>query len=270
MTDTPPQQHMIENAVSLLKDISPWFMTIVTGFFIVWAIFRARSAHFLLDKIWRLVGGGAINDPELKKEWLLVRDLEGFRFRTGINFNTRATWNKTLKWLEQNDKSLNDLSFARAWMLEKPWNFKAPWIVPINIFAFLIFLIFGSLTMSMAYIFSEPSALLTIKGSEKTFWTDGVNARDFKPAWNTPKFTADITTCKTKKIDGFDEKDATIICSSLEPSTLPQIKNAIKEQKIFSAYIAFLCILALIFAARYAARAKMAKKFSELPYPRIT
>ncbi|NBF08133.1 hypothetical protein GV818_05445 [Pseudomonas sp. Fl4BN1] len=265
----PEDKAAVVEVVSLLRDVNPLIITVSTGVFIIWAVMRAKSAHFLLDKIWRLIGGGAINDPELKKDWLQIRDLESFRFRTGIQFNSRNTWSKTLKWLECHDKSMNDLSFAKAWISGKPWEFSEPWIKQIKAFVFCVFLITIPLIMGMTFIFTEPSAILTIKGSEKTFWTDGVTARNFKLAWGTPKFSVDSAACINKKIAGLDDKDSELICSSLEPDALPQLKKFIFEQKVFSAYIGFICFVALLLSVRYAARAKMAKILYELPSPRI-
>ncbi|WP_285354505.1 DUF6216 family protein [Pseudomonas sp. lyk4-R2A-10] len=265
----PESKAAVVEVVSLLRDISPLVATASTAFFIIWAILRAKSAHFLLDKIWRLIGGGAINDQDLKKDWLQIRDLESFRFRTGIKFNSRNTWSKTVKWLEYNDKSMNDLSFAKAWISGKPWDFNEPWLKQINVFVFCIFLMTVPLIMGMTYIFSEQSAILTIKGSEKTFWTDGVTARNFELAKGTPQFSVDSAACINKKIPGLDDKDSYLICKTLEPEAIPQLKKFILEQKILSAYMGFICLLALLISVRYAARAKMAKTFYELPPPRI-
>lgn len=270
MAGSETQINMIENAVSLLKDVSPYLMTFITAILVLWAIFRARSAHFLLDKIWRLIGGGVINDPDLKKDWLQIRDLEGFRFRTGIKFNSKATWRQTLLWLEQNDKNLNDLAFAKAWIEDKPWNFKEPWLRCINTFVLIVFLTVLPLVMGMTFIFTEPSALLTIKRSQVTFWTDGVNAKNFEWASKTPKFAVDSAACNNNAvIAGLENKDKDIICSSLEISSMPKIKHAVIEQKILSAYIAVILIIALTLVARFAARAKMAKAFFNLPSPHI-
>ncbi|MGN2404882.1 DUF6216 family protein [Pseudomonas syringae] len=270
MTDTATQINLVENAVTTIKDIAPYFMTVVTGALIIWAIIRARSAHFLIDKIWRLIGGGAINDPDLKKEWMTIRDMEAFRFRTGIKFNTTSSWNRTLRWLEHNDKSLSDLSFARAWIFNKPWDFKEPWTGWIRFNVSVVFLTLAPLLTGMVYMFNSPSALLTIKASEVTFWTDGAVATDFWLARDTPAFSLDPQTCKTKPIAGLAEADREIICSSMEKNTQPLIENAMKLQKYYSAYLGILCIVALFMAARYTARAQMAKIFYELKPPRIT
>lgn len=270
MSDTDTQTNAILHTVSAVKDISPVFMGLVTGLLIIWAILRARSAHFLLDKIWRIVGGGATHDEDLKKAWLTVRDLEGFRFRTGIKFSTKATLTRTLKWLEHNDKSLNDLSFAKAWISGKPWEVEHPRLVAIRIFAFAVFLVTTPLIMGMVAVFSENSALLTIKGSNATFWTDGVSARDLGLDWTTPKFSVDYATCNSGKFDKLGEKDSQVVCSSLDPAKLPFIRDAVKEQKAYSIYVAIICILGLAIAVRYSARAKMASILSMLHPPSIT
>jgi CDP-diglyceride synthetase len=264
MSDTPSATSAILETVSAVKDVSPVIMGCVTTALVIWAIYRARSAHFLLDKIWRLIGGGATHDEDLKKAWLTIRDVEGFRFRTGIKFSTKATLDKTLKWLEQHDKSLSDLSFAKAWIKDKPWNFNEPKLLPIRCFTLLVFLAVAPLTMGMLAIYPETSALLTIRDSGTTFWTDGNKAQNFSLSIGTPSFTADAATCAAGPIKNLTAKDSKIVCSSLEPKTLQFIQNALKEQKVFSVYIFVLCLIAMILAIRYAARAKMAHTFFKL------
>ena len=270
MSDTAIQTDAILRTVSAIKEVSPVFMGFITVTLIIWAIFRARSAHFLLDKVWRVIGGGATHDEDLKKAWLSVRDLEGFRFRTGIKFSTKATLIRTLEWLEHHDKSLNDLSFAKAWIASNPWDIRRPHMRAIRTFALVVFLATTPLIMGMFLAFTETSALLTIKGSGTTFWTDGVTARDFALDRDTPKFTVDFAVCSSGTFKELEEEDGKIVCSSLDPSKLPFIEEAMKEQKSYSIYVAVLCLLGLILAVRYAARAKMADTLSKLATPDIT
>lgn len=261
---SPEGKAAMLEVVSLLRDVGAFVFALFTLVCVVWAVSRARSAHFLLDKIWRFIGGGAINDPELKKDWLQVRDLEGFRFRSGIQFNSRDTWGKTLRWLEHHDKSLNDLSFARAWISGKPWNFNEPRMRSIRAFVACVSLVTIPSLFGMTYLFAETSVILTVKGTETTFWTDGVTAEDFMLARGTPAFFVDSAACSNKKIAGLDDKDAEVICYSLEPDALPKLKGFIFEQRVFSALIGFICFVALLLSVRYAARAKMAKGFYDL------
>lgn len=270
MSDKEAQASAILNAVSAIKDVSPLFMGLITGALVIWAIFRAHSAHFLLDKIWRIVGGGVTHDEDLKKAWLRVRDLEGFRFRTGIKFSTKDTFTRTLTWLEHNDKNLNDLSFARAWIAGKPWEITPPRLRPIQIFAFTVFLITAPLIMGMFAAFTETSALLTIRDSGTTFWTDGVTARNFALVRPKVDFKVDLATCVSGSFKELDEADREVVCSSLDPNKLSFVQETIKVQKAYSLSIAILCILTMAIAARYAARAKMATVLSKLQVPSIT
>lgn len=270
MVDTASQINLVESAVGTIKNIAPYLMTFGTSILIIWAILRARSAHFLIDKIWRIVGGGAINDPDLKKEWHVIRDMEAFRFRSGIKFNTKSTWSHTLRWLEHNDLSLSDLTFARAWIDGKPWDVKAPWIRCIRAYVLLVFIVLGPLVTGMVYAFTSPSVLLTIKVSRVTFWSDGFVAKDFELDRKTPDFSVDSETCRTEPIEGISEKDRDIICSSLETSSMSEIEKALRLQKFYSGYVAILCFIGLFLAARYLARARMAMVFSDLKGPRIT
>lgn len=270
MSDQDPQDQIIESAVSLLKDVSPWFTVAITALLIIWAIMRARSAHFLFDKIWRFIGGGTINDPDLIKAWMDIRDIEGFRFRTGINFKTKSSLSHTLKWLEDNGMSLNDLSFAKDWISDSPWKFREPKIKLIKAFVTTAIVILGSLSLSMLMLTAESSVLLTIKSSKSTFWTDGTTAQNFKLSLNTPKFSATQKQCKDGKIKGVEDNDAKVICATLTPPAQKDLKKMILDQKIYSGYIVLIFVWLLILALRHSARATMAKKFHALPSPQTS
>ena len=60
---------LVESVIDLLKNINPWVTVGITCALIIWAITRARSAYFLLNRVWRLIGGSPIKDPEMALEW---------------------------------------------------------------------------------------------------------------------------------------------------------------------------------------------------------
>lgn len=258
---SPEHKMVASEVVSLFSTMAPVVAVLSTVFFGLWAMLRARSAHFLLDKVWRVVGGGTIYDNDLKADWGLIRDLEGFRFRTGIKFNSKAVWSKTIRWLEANDRSISELSLARAWIIGKPWQFRKPWLKSIKLFAFVVFLGAVPTALFMTTIFSEKSVILTVKQTGTTFWTDGVTADEFKLAWTAPGFSISVDNCEGDMMNGLQVKDFEVICSSLGASAMPALKRFIWEQKLLSGYIVLVCIFLLVLVVRYIERAKMAKIF---------
>lgn len=262
------QTKLFESAAGLLNNISPWFTLALTAALIIWAILRARSAHFLLDRVWRFVGGGTINDPDLVKAWAEIRDVEGFRFRTGINFPTKKILSRTLTWLDTHQMSIQDLSFAKAWITDRPWKFKEPDLKLIKKFVKAEILILGMLGLTMGWMAGQPSVLLSVKASSVKFWSDGSTATNFTLfLWKKPDFSVTQEDCKDNKITNIDDKDARVICASVAPEANKIVKTMLREQQVLSGYIVFLCVLFLIIAVRYSARASMAKKFYDLSPP---
>jgi hypothetical protein len=267
MSTEENQAKLFEHTIGLLKDVSPWITFFITITLIIWAVSRARSAHFLLDRVWRLIGGGVINDPDLAKKWAEIRDVEGFRFRTGLNFPTKQALSKTLFWLDTHQMSIQDLSFARAWTTSAPWKFKKPNLTWIRRIVAVEFIILGVLSLSTCWMAVQPSVLLSVKTSGVKFWTDGSSATDFKLLWKEPKFSVTHEDCKENKINDIDDKDAQVICATVSPEANKAIKTMLREQQALSWYIVFICFCFLIAAARYSARASMAKKFYDLSPP---
>ena len=266
MSSTEIQQQAILSAAQLAKEISPWVSMVISATLIIWAISRARSAHFFFDRVWRLIGGGAVKDTDLIKAWDVVRDIEGFRFKTGINFKTKNTLTKTLKWLDKNEMTITELSFIREWIEDNPLKIKKPQAKKIKAFAWTISAILIPIAIAITYIAVQPNVLLTIKSSGFTFWTDGTVATNNTLNSNSPKFTITEEDCKTE-IPGLNKYDKSVICLALSPTSKSKIASSLLEQRIIAAYLIFICLLFILPSVRLSAKAKMAEKFYRLQNP---
>lgn len=233
---------------------------------IIWAILRARSAHFLLDRVWRMVGGGPIKDPDLIKAWDTVRDLEGFRFKTGINFKTKESFSNTLAWLEKNEMTITNLSFVRGWIIDQPLTIKKPNKVQYKVLAWFISAAFIPLAILSTYIAVQPNVLLTVKSSSFTFWTDGTTASNFIFNGNNPAFSVTEHDCQSS-IAHINEADKSVICSTLSPTNKAKISSSLMEQRLGAAYLIFICLVLIIPTARLSAKATIAEKFYLLLNP---
>ena len=258
---------LVESVIDLLKNINPWVTVGITCALIIWAITRARSAYFLLNRVWRLIGGSPVKDPEMALEWDTVRDLEGFRFITGINFESKKKLQTTLRWLEDNEKSLKDLSFARAWIDDQPWKVRAPNLRGIKAWTWIVLALTCSVIVPMSYLFGNQSALLTIKSSGVQFWTDGDTAKDFFFETQTPGFSITRRDCDKIEEIKLAPEDRSSICKTLDPIYQDYIKRSLVGQRAWSAYFGVLAFLVMTLTIRYLARARMAMKFSEIVGP---
>ncbi|WP_277588958.1 DUF6216 family protein [Pseudomonas chlororaphis] len=267
MADSDTQVQLLDNVVGSLKDINPWITTAIICLLIVWAIARARSAHFLYDRVWRIVGGGGIQNPTLKAYWDDVRDVEGFRFRTGINFPSMEVLLATAKWTKDHNINIKDLSFARGWIRDLPWVFGAPPIRMIRSVVIALLIPFGVLATGTAYMLGSESVLLTIKESKVIFWTDGLTATNFFFETHVPDFSVTPNNCSITPLEGLTQEDVKVICETLSPDNFKEIKKSLTEQRIIAGY--FLAVLTYIsfILLRSLAQAQMAIKLRKYPIP---
>lgn len=260
MAESDNQTQLLDSVVGSLKDINPWITTSIICLLIIWAISRARSAHFLYDRVWRIIGGGEIQNTTLKEYWADVRDVEGFRFRTGINFPSMKVLLITIHWIRDNNINIKDLSFARGWIRELPWVFGNPWMKTIRTLVIVLLIPLGVLAAGTAYMLGNESVLLTIKESKVIFWTNGSIATNFIFERNVPEFSVTQNDCQKLPLEGLTKDDVNVICETLSPSNLEKIKNSLIEQRIIAGY--FLAVLTFIsfVLLRSFAQAQMASK----------
>lgn len=260
MAESDNQTQLLDSVVGSLKDINPWITTSIICLLIIWAISRARSAHFLYDRVWRIIGGGEIQNSTLKEYWADVRDVEGFRFRTGINFPSMKVLLITIQWIRDHNINIKDLSFARGWIRELPWVFGNPWIKTIRTLVIVLLIPLGVLAAGTAYMLGNESVLLTIKESKVIFWTNGSIATNFIFERNVPEFSVTQNDCQKLSLKGLTRDDVNVICETLSPSNLEKIKNSLIEQRIIAGY--FLAVLTFIsfVLLRSFAQAQMASK----------
>ena len=260
MAESDNQTQLLDSVVGSLKDINPWITTSIICLLIIWAISRARSAHFLYDRVWRIIGGGEIQNSRLKEYWADVRDVEGFRFRTGINFPSMKVLLTTIQWMRDHNINIKDLSFARGWIRELPWVFGNPWMKTIRTLVIVLLVPLGGLAAGTAYMLVNESVLLTIKESKVIFWTNGSIATNFIFELNVPEFSVTQNDCQKLPLKGLTRDDVKVICEALSPSNLEKVKNSLIEQRILAGY--FLAVLTFIsfVLLRSFAQAQMASK----------
>lgn len=267
MSEPETQVQLLDSVVGSLKEINPWITTAILCALIVWTIIRARSAHFLYDRVWRMVGGGEIQNPTLKEYWADVRDVEGFRFRTGINFPSMKVLLATAQWTKEHNINIKDLSFARGWIRDLPWVFGKPPIRMIRSLVISLLIPFGVLAAGTAYVLGSESVLLTIKESKVIFWTDGFEATNFFFEKNVPEFSVTQNNCSKLRLEALTQEDVSVICETLSPDNFKRIKKSLIEQRVIAGY--FLAVLTFIsfVLLRSLAQAQMASKLRKIPIP---
>lgn len=102
-----------ENFFKLLGSFGSWAPLIIVSIYfalIVYAFSRSGSAHFIVDKIWRLAGGEKSFKNQLVNDvWSDIRDVEAFRFRTRINVGTLSQIMEVENFLNKRGMSVNEI-----------------------------------------------------------------------------------------------------------------------------------------------------------------
>ncbi|WP_433735431.1 DUF6216 family protein [Pseudomonas putida] len=86
VTNVEPILPQLTLILEVLKYCLPLIFVLLLTLYGYW---RAASGFFLIERIWRLIGGSKeFSNEFLNQQWLAFKDLESFRFRTGIPLDT--------------------------------------------------------------------------------------------------------------------------------------------------------------------------------------
>jgi hypothetical protein len=220
---------------------------------------RAGSAVFLLDRLWRILGGKKdFHDPSLQDEHHRLSDFEKYNYSRGIRFQSYKKIEKTRLWLQEHDIGIEELVRVKGYFNCKDISIKAPNIVAhkiLNRVTFTMFLV-GALFTLLA---QAPLAILTIKKTGTVIWASTTEVR----SWDglTWKVTPDDCAKGNVFLGDHDKK---VVCDIfIEKDVESALEEAMLSQKLLAiftwAMIGFLAFM----AAREYSIAKQALELSE-------
>ena len=255
---------LANSVVTLIKDSAPILYALGVGLLLLLSWRRAGSAHFLLGRVWRLLGGDKeFADPYLSTQWKQLRDVEAMRFQTGIRFPSKMSATRTLAWLDLHDIALGDLIASKRF-------FDAENVVVRNPeyscrasrgLAGIIALAFLLLLLGFMNTFDE--AFLTVKKSGTAFWTDGQVAM----SWSRNGWELTKEDCVAGKAALSDPEDYRVICELLVSPPKTFVQDSLEGQRQLNVGIMGLCMIAILFIAGKLMSAQAAQKLYRKTHP---
>ncbi|MCU1760718.1 DUF6216 family protein [Pseudomonas sp. 14P_8.1_Bac3] len=141
---------------------------------------RAASGFFLIERIWRLIGGGKeFSSDFLNQQWSAVKDLESFRFKTGIRLDSYEQMLELLERIKRHDINIAQLIRGRKYFDANLLVMRNP---DLNSWKGRhgTGLVLAMLLMVLSMIAIIPDyAVLTMKKSDITFMVREDSAKSF-------------------------------------------------------------------------------------------
>lgn len=103
--------------LAAILEIFKYFVPLCLILLLTWyGYLRAASGFFLIERIWRLIGGGKEFSSEfLNQQWSAVKDLESFRFKTGIRLESYEQMLELLQRIKRDDVNIAQLIRGRKY-----------------------------------------------------------------------------------------------------------------------------------------------------------
>ncbi|GEM_PF-3439614 len=231
----------------------------------LWAWKRAGSGFFILQRLLFIVGGNkSVSDKRIDNAWQKVYDFYSIRLRTGIKFSSNSNVAQSIDFLEKHGIGLEQIIPIRNYFNAKTCEIRDPNIKGKKI-ENLVMATFLLLVSTPIVVLGIPSqALLTVKETKTTFWTNGKSAY----SWNLFEWRLNSEACQSERILP-SKRDKEVICDLLTKPENGYISETILEQRIFGLiFLIFTLITLTVIYASYS-KARMADEIRKRTYIRI-
>lgn len=221
----------------------------------IWA--RAGSAHFLLDRLWRIAAGRReVHDSVLREIQQESRDLEIFRFSYRMPVQSLADLHKLDSWAKAHNVGMLRLKAVWRWVdvrnsevVLRPHRASKP----------ALFLLLAVLWISSAIagsLLASPSGYFQMKESKVWFKTDATTVRSMT-LWGDDWVIA-ATECAAESSailqkTGFRESELLDLCRALVSGTIKdQVRSLVKQQRWLALFLLLPSLIGLVIVVRAA------------------
>lgn len=228
---------------------------------LLYCFVRAGTGNFVRTRIWNFFAGTYdFNDRITSDLWSEVRDVENFRFNTGMKFKSKHEIKKFHLWLEHYNIPIYEaMKVSRFFNVQRnyfiAYDFKGRFIRRLYaVMAFALLLV----AINALYGSIRNNAYLTIKSNDFSFVYKGDSVNVYNKEIN-------IDFCKNFKKDGFDYNVGTnisVICKLLiEDESNEYYRSVIKNQKHLFFIIFFVNIFLVFYFLKSAFNYDVAENF---------
>lgn len=230
---------------------TPWIALVLsTGLFLLlclWIRARAGSAHFLLDRLWRVAAGRReVQDSVLKEIQQESRDLEIFRFFYRVPLQSLADLHKLDSWAKAHNVGMLKLKTLWRWVdvrnsevVRRPHRMSKPAL-------FFLIVVLWILSMIAGSVLASSYGYFHMKESKVWFKTDANTVRNMTLWGEDWAFAA--TECAAESPDllektGFRKSELLDLCRVLGSGSMKdQVYSLVKQQR----WLALLFLLPFI------------------------
>lgn len=211
----------------------------------LWVIWRTRSRHSLLYRLWQLVHGNQeISDPEVRAFISEQNSLMSFRFITGVPVSTLENARHLIQWTKHHSVEMFELSRAAEYFDPDLRQIRADKL-PSKLTQRMKLLLVAVSTLGIFFsgigVYNDQ-AILKFKESGRWFfaatdqaqilWPRGLNALQKDNCSTDVKTNAVRTT--------FQEKEVQVLCKLFnEDGTQSFIKKTVREQRQAFGFLIF-------------------------------
>lgn len=207
---------------------------------------RAGSAVFLLDRLWRILGGKKdFHDPSLQDEHHRLSDFEKYNYSRGIRFQSYKKIEETRLWLQEAGIGIEELVRVKGYFNSKDISIRLPNILAHKILnrTTLTMFLAGAVLTSIAQV---PAALLTIKKTGTVIWASTSEVR----SWDGLSWKVTPDDCAKGNVP-LNDHDKKVVCEIL---TGAGVESALKEAMVSQRLLAIFTWAMIGFLAFVAAR----------------
>ncbi len=242
-----------ESAVEILLKGGPAAIALLALLLALLIRYRTKSAHAVLRWLWRLTSGATNSSNVAFNDYMDKQDcLMQFRFISG-KARTVAQMHALINWCDTHNEDMIDVNACGSHFDREMPGLKAadkrPARSALNwMTAGLV--PFGLLVLTCALLAAVPSAVVTVKETDKLLLVNMTSARS---AWapGTERITPDqcrLPIAQQVAGSGFSATDATVICGIYaDPKAPAYLDRTIDQQRfLFGAlavYILFVFIV---------------------------
>ncbi|MFY2595669.1 DUF6216 family protein [Achromobacter xylosoxidans] len=239
-----------------------------TGLFILlclWIRARAGSAHFLLDRLWRIAAGRReVQDSVLKAIQQESRDVEIFRFSYRMPVQSLAELHKLDSWAKAHNVGMLRLKSLWRWVDVRNSEVVRRPHRTLKLVFLLLVVVLWILSAISSSLLASHNGYFHMKESKVWFKTDASTVRNVTLWGDEWVFAA--TECTAERSDllqktGFRESELLELCRALASNSLKdQVRSLVKQQRWLAIFLLLPSLISLAIVVRAALSAAEAEK----------
>lgn len=231
----------------------------------LWIRTRVGSAHFLLDRLWRIAAGRRdVQDVVLRDIQQESRDLEIFRFSYRIPVQSLADLHKLNSWAKAHNVGMLRLKILWRWVDVRNSEIVLRPRRASKRGLFLLLGVLWTISFSTGSLLASPNGYFHMKESKVWFKTDANTVKSMTLWGDDWVFTATECTAEGPDLQektGFRKAELLDLCKALASGSMKDhVRSLVKQQRWLALLLLVPSLVGLAIVVRAALGAGEAEK----------